>query len=314
MNMEIASFLSLKKLRDVLPLDMEHKGVVYVNDSDTVQEAFKKVVENDILSVLILDHVTNNWIGFLDIKDIASFAIDVFGPAHDANEDTVAKIEDQQLFKNSNVHSLEDLWKKNPFVSVKHSSSLYDLMREFSDKQVHRVGVLNNEGVLLGIISQWKFIEFIHKNIHYFGKLAQKTVGELKLGYKHVLTVTSNQLAIDAFRLMTRHNVLGVAVVDQQGFPVGNISARDLKGISRTADFWPALYMSVEKFLEFVSQKSMRPENNLITCSPYDTLDKVLMLLVTNHIHRLFILDEQGNLTGVIALYDIIQTLLDFTT
>jgi len=311
MNLEIASFFSLKKIRDVMPMDAEHRGVISVNDFDTVEEAFQKLVDHDILSAPVLENSSNTWSGFIDMIDIVNFAINVFGPAHDANEDAVAKIEDQQLFKNSSVRSLQDQWSKNPFITLRQNSSLFDLMRAFADKKVHRVGVTNDDGELLGVISQWKFIEFIHKNIHYFGKAAQKIVGDLKLGYKHVVTVTTNQLAINAFRSMTQHNVLGLAVVDQLGFPVGNISARDLKGISGTADFWPALYLPVDKFLDLVGIKSMRPESNLISCSPYDTLDKVLMLLTTNHIHRLFVVDEQGNLTGVIALYDVIQILLN---
>lgn len=56
-----------------------------------------------------------------------------------------------------------------------------------------------------------------------------KTVQELGLGLKEVLTIREDQNAFEAFRLIHAKKVLGIAVVDNNGVLTGNISASDLR-------------------------------------------------------------------------------------
>lgn len=54
-------------------------------------------------------------------------------------------------------------------------------------------------------------------------------IDELKIGTAPVVTISKNKKAIDAFSIMDRRKLSGVAVVDEQGKLVGSTTASDLK-------------------------------------------------------------------------------------
>ena len=56
-----------------------------------------------------------------------------------------------------------------------------------------------------------------------------KTLSELKLGFKDVTKVNSSTTTYDAFKLIKSTNHSSIAVVDDNGALVGNISVSDIK-------------------------------------------------------------------------------------
>jgi CBS domain-containing protein len=68
----------------------------------------------------------------------------------------------------------------------------------------------------------------IRNNLSKFS-VKSKTVAELQLGIKEVLTIREDQNAFEAFKLIHAKKVLGIAVVDANGVLTGNISASDLR-------------------------------------------------------------------------------------
>lgn len=62
-----------------------------------------------------------------------------------------------------------------------------------------------------------------------FKDAIQKTIAEINLGTKPVISVNENTPAIETFRLMDNKKISSVAVVDANGTFVGNTSASDLK-------------------------------------------------------------------------------------
>lgn len=62
-----------------------------------------------------------------------------------------------------------------------------------------------------------------------FGTFGQKTVEELKLGNREVISMSVNAQAIQAFYLMHVNKVSAVAIVDEKGTLVANLSASDIR-------------------------------------------------------------------------------------
>lgn len=97
--------------------------------------------------------------------------------------------------------------------------------------------------------------------------------------------------------------------------PVGTFSATDLRGCPISV-LQSCLQGSV---MEFINKLSEIPQHEssglrnstdeLITCRPESRLGEVMDKLVSNHVHRAWVVDESGMLTGVVSLTDIIKVI-----
>lgn len=66
---------------------------------------------------------------------------------------------------------------------------------------------------------------------------------------------------------------------------------------------------AVKSYLE-ENQKESPLMSGMITCKKDDTLKDVIMKLDSMKIHRIYMVDEEGNLEGLITLRDIISRLV----
>lgn len=66
---------------------------------------------------------------------------------------------------------------------------------------------------------------------------------------------------------------------------------------------------SVKKYLED-NQKASPLVSDMITCRKEDTLKDAIIKLDSKEIHRIYVVDEEGNLEGVITLRDIISRIV----
>lgn len=116
-------------------------------------------------------------------------------------------------------------------------------MQVLVEHKVHRIPIVDSAGDLVSIVSQSHLVKLLRDNHSKFPAMKKK-IGPLKLGYREVLSVKTNQRAIDAFNLIHKtvnfrmsyysylnflQKVSGVAVLNEQQELVGNLSASDLK-------------------------------------------------------------------------------------
>ena len=71
----------------------------------------------------------------------------------------------------------------------------------------HRVPVLSDAGRVLGLVTQFMFISLFTQQTHRLGHLSKLRVGDLTNRLMPApLVVAMDSLAINAFKLMARHN------------------------------------------------------------------------------------------------------------
>jgi len=80
---------------------------------------------------------------------------------------------------------------------------------------------------------------------------------------------------------------------------VGNFSASDLRGIGHTD--LQQLLRPLTNFLSIYNVKSLYP----LTCKPTDTLEYVILKLAGTRVHRLWVVDNEKNLLGVVSITDV---------
>jgi predicted transcriptional regulator len=69
----------------------------------------------------------------------------------------------------------------------------------------------------------------LSKHVQEFEPIANKTLEELGLASKSVVTIGTDDLAVEAFQKMVKEKVTSVAIVDSEGSLVTSISAKDIK-------------------------------------------------------------------------------------
>eukprot|EP00658_Telonema_sp_P-2_P078119 TRINITY_DN7239_c0_g1_i10.p2 TRINITY_DN7239_c0_g1~~TRINITY_DN7239_c0_g1_i10.p2 ORF type:complete len:123 (+),score=26.92 TRINITY_DN7239_c0_g1_i10:309-677(+) len=108
--------------------------------------------------------------------------------------------------------------------------------------------------------------------------------------------------AIDGFERMETQSVSGLAVLNDEGQLVGNLSASDLRGMGRHE--FGDLLMSVEDFT-LINKDQVQGY-----CLPPDaTLDCLLQTFKEKRVHRLYVVDERNSPMAVITLTDVMRLL-----
>ncbi|HVX77581.1 MAG TPA: CBS domain-containing protein [Bradyrhizobium sp.] len=132
-----------------------------------------------------------------------------------------------------------------------------------------------------------------------------------------VITVGENEAVRDAARLLIENRISAVPVVDDAGKLVGIVSEADLMrrpeaGTERPSSWWLSLLMGERTIAtEYVKSRAVKVKDVMTrevkTASPETQLHEIADLLEENHIKRVPILSESGDLVGIISRANIIQ-------
>jgi len=129
------------------------------------------------------------------------------------------------------------------------------------------------------------------------------------MAYKKVVGVTIDQTAVEAFSILDKYRLSGIAVVDKQGRLVGNTSGADLKLFVLDQG---NLSLNVP-ILDYLSQIRLHQSSPIDiqhpSCSvmPENPLARVISKLAVTRFHRIFVVDSANHPVGVIALTDILR-------
>lgn len=112
--------------------------------------------------------------------------------------------------------------------------------------------------------------------------------------------------ALVAFRLMFMHRKNAVAIVDEDGRLVCNLSTSDLRGLHRgNID---TLLCPVYEFLETNSRErkgGLLPDQ-LRTAKPDATLDEIVKMILESHVHHVWLTNDNDQPVGVVSITDIL--------
>jgi CBS-domain-containing membrane protein len=157
----------------------------------------------------------------------------------------------------------------------------------------HRVPVLSAVGRVLGLVTQSMFVSLFSQQVHRLGRLKDIWVSELiDTRVPAPLVVTEDSLAINAFKLMAKHNIAGLGVVDSQGYLVGTITVKDLHGIGCKAEYFERLWYPVRQFLEQTQPVPLPPS----TVNTMDTFQTVIQKMDDGNVHLVFVVSQESEL------------------
>ncbi|KAK9923114.1 hypothetical protein M0R45_031547 [Rubus argutus] len=236
------------------------------------------------------------------------------------------------------VESLS-LWTLNP------NTSIIDCMEVFS-KGIHRALVPHDSHIdnvsgaelvesasSYRMVTQMDVMRFLKEYAEASTELndiLSCTVAELGAVTERVYAITDRTKVIDAIKCMRIALLNAVPIVSASSANeddhkqlvngrgrkvLGTFSATDIRGCHLvTLQTW--LPISALEYTETISASpllssnpnaSESPSRELVACRVDSTLAEVIDKVVTKHVHRIWVVDEQGLLMGLISLTDIIR-------
>jgi len=282
---------------------LKGKPIVALKTFDPLSKALKVLAENNILSAPVFDHELQ-FRGFLDLLDVAGYALNVWKLC---NVDQPTNLDPSHKFFETHIKEVINFSLWNYPVAVSQNSSLKDSIETLLDPnrhfKPHRLCVLDNQMEVKNIISQFDIISFVWQHHNIFPR-ANKTLKELGL-IRPVISVRLDASFSDALHVLFDNRVSGVALLDYEGRVCGNFSASDLRGILPEA-----FDMFSGSILQFLCKGTLSAPSPPKTSTSKITLKDCLRFLVTEHIHRVYIVDESDRPVGIVTLTDILRILL----
>ncbi|KAK1422446.1 hypothetical protein QVD17_25566 [Tagetes erecta] len=277
--------------------------------------------------------VRKHYIGMVTMLDILSH---IAGDKLEGGEE-VENMEERMSVSVSSVigHCLESLslWTLNP------STSILDCMEVFS-KGIHRAlvpldsNMENVAGVELvesastyRMLTQMDLMRFLKGKESELRHVFDLTLSELSVVVEPIFGVTGHTKVIDAVKSMRAGSLNAVPIVESTNPAtedhsqlvngkgrkvIGTFSATDLRGcpVSQLQSFLPASVMEYTTSLLSVSANMAGSSpRELVTCYNESRLGEVVDKLVVNHVHRVWVVDCNGLLDGLVSLTDIIRVI-----
>ncbi|KAF8648603.1 hypothetical protein HU200_064647 [Digitaria exilis] len=172
------------------------------------------------------------------------------------------------------------------------------------------------EGTISNVITQGAVVHMLSEcaGLHWFEEWGTKTLSEIGLPIMRlskIVKVREDEPALKAFRLMRRKGVGGIPVVDDSGKAVGSIMIKDVKHLL-TASEANRDYrtLTAKEFITNARQSSGERQISIITCSRGDSVKEIISKLDAEKRQRIYVINEEGNLDGLITLRDIIAKLV----
>jgi len=301
----------LKRLMEKTPVEVlrvsgDERNIVEIPSTLSISDGFQVLLDNNVLSAPVYDPTAKSYVGFLDLRDLVSWAVFLFDEQENPADDELDLINAaHKLYKHATGGiSLSYLARRNPFRAVKGGSNLASVAAILKTG-VKRVPVLNDENRVTFIISQTSVNRFLYDNIKELKGDTSIPLCNLSIGRDPVLAVPSTTAAIETFRLMDNKHISGVAVVDEKGCVIANTSSRDLKNFVKSPRR-STLLLPIAKFLEEVRKDGL-VEAPVVCCSPEDTLAHAMVAIATTNVHRVYVVDASNKPLRVITLTDVMK-------
>jgi len=292
--------------------------MITADASDTVNSVLSLLAQFNISSVPIIQH--NQVIGVIDVLDIMTYALTVLGDDKFLPAEALEQKFQQQFDRP--VLDLVGASGRNKWQVISSGAPLQELIKKLSQPDVHRLPVVDkdNLGRYKGVITQSLLLKYIYKNKDKFPIRMKAKVRELFPESSQVYSIPSNALVMEAFSLMYQAKVSGLAVIDDKGTLVGNISASDIKHVGlksfdkRIPSLVKTLQVPLDKFLHLYPKEGEKGVEPIVVTSD-ETLETVISLFCTKfntskftntHIHRVYVVDENKKPLKAISMGDII--------
>lgn len=282
---------------------IEQNKLITVPASMSVEEAFNTMMKYHLTSLPVEQAEDDMNCLTFDYNDLNSYLLLVLNKIQVSNRSVQ---QDCQNGKPVPVGEIVKLTPKNPFYKLPESENLSTVM-SILGSGVHRVAITDNEMTRIkGVLSQRRLIKYLWDNARTFQNLEylfNLSLQDLKIGVlnshakptsrqSRVISIQGDEPLIMALYKMHMDRISSIAVVDQQGNLIGNISVTDVKHVTRTSQY-PLLHKTCRHFISIILNirglEMGKDSFPIFHVYPTSSLARTLAKLVATKSHRLWI-------------------------
>jgi len=298
-------------IEEIAFTNWKRKRLVLIGEERLAERALSRIASHNIHSIPVVSSSVKGVIGTVDVLDI------VQGLINAVDKSSTATIQ-QGIRRDFMNRPVSTLISKQSYV-ISSQSNLYSGLKKFLELNQDRFVIVDRpvegdvapldhpENDVDGMFVLGDILKFLVSNSMLMRQnfMFQKTLRELGLGNQTPKTVHYKTFACDAFREIGRLCSMGLAVVNDNGQLVGNLSCSDLKGVTRNN--CPILNSTVEDFLNRDQKRGWWERPFCLDLN--DTLYHTVHQFVSTGIHRAYIVNSNGAPIGEVNHRDILNHL-----
>eukprot|EP00871_Galdieria_phlegrea_P004598 jgi/Galph1/5139/GphlegSOOS_G3752.1 len=213
-------------------------------------------------------------------------------------------------------------WKKNIscphvepsgcFIFAEAEGTLYDACCILKKYPIHKLPVFSmDDNMVIHLLSHSRILSFVYEHIGHTNReleeLFSVPVGQVNIGtLGNVIGLDKKSTLRQVLMLLHEHRVSALPVLDENGCLLDLFARSDICHFVRNWNEWDG-DTTIDTVLA-----TFRPETTYVyTCSVTDSLRQVFDKFCKTLVHRLFIIDEQQKVVGVLSLTDLLGYFLD---
>mmetsp|Transcript_21285 Transcript_21285/g.35203 ORF Transcript_21285/g.35203 Transcript_21285/m.35203 type:complete len:351 (+) Transcript_21285:284-1336(+) len=287
-------------------------------DVCTVRDAEATMINNNLraLPVFTLASGRKEYVAIINNEDLLTYNLFsplltrflTHKPTHAEAEVLAAEFtKDTDSYWNQSVSDILSLSPESANLWQYSTEDSMERIIEAFGKGVHRalVNIANREEPPQ-LISQTDAIRFIYQS----ADTAQSPVFDIKAELfmtKNPVTVSLAEISMEAFFSMHIKELPALGVLNETGALVGNLSSIDIRHVFTHG---PGILMkSVADYIRLAYGCIPFP----ITCSPQASLKEVIHLMLEGGVHRVWVVDPDFNVKGVVTMSDVCNVFCPFS-
>ncbi|KAI8398289.1 CBS domain profile [Nakaseomyces glabratus] len=297
----IRSFLQSKTSYDVLPVSYR---LVVLDTALLVKKSLNVLLQNSIVSAPLWDSKTSRFAGLLTTTDFINVIQYYFSNPDKFNIVDKLQLDGlKEVEKAIGVDQLDTAY-------VHPSRPLYDACLKMLESRSGRIPLIDEDEethreIVVSVLTQYRILKFVSLNCRET-HLLQRPIGELGIiSEQNMKFCHMSTPVIDVIQLLTQAGVSSVPITDENGVLINVYEAYDVLGLIK-GGIYNDLSLSVGEAL----MRRSDDFEGVYTCTKNDKLSSIMDNIRKSRIHRFFVVDENGRLTGVLTLSDILRYIL----
>ena len=301
--------LSEHRAHELVADGIGRRDVVEVDADASIIDAAETLWSKNVMGAPLYDRAQKKYIGFFDSRDVLKCLVADLGEGEAAHTSFRSSFSEALKKLRGNETStgmtLRSLAARRPFASCKDDNKLISVCDMISPDSCDRVAVVDKDGKISNVISQSAIVSFLSAKVSR--ELLDEPLEDSGISYKkEVHSVLDKVNAAAAFVAMDAKGLNGMAVVDEEGALVANMSGRDIK--VAVLDGGQTVDTDVLSYLAKVRQQGHCTKTRHPKCSVLatETVGAIINKLATTGYHRIFV-TANNKPTGVVSVSDIVN-------
>lgn len=200
----------------------------------------------------------------------------------------------------------------NNFRFVNASDSLLSACAMMRDDGIDRVPILSDR-TLLCVLDYGRVLRFLHGELANeedatTRRLFNVSIGQLGLGaVETVVSVRETDSVLETLRVLKERNLEAVPVVDAEG-RLRNVFSRSDAAILPAGEWGAGI---VERPVMEILNRVRAQGFTVSTCRRSECLGEVLRRFQATHRHRMYLVEDDNSLAGVVTLKQVLRFFLE---